>query len=92
MELPWRDEVVQETRALIEKARGGGSTLAFGIMKYDGVALVHPPIARGLRIVEKTLQRLGHRVVEWKPPSHATAAALVVCTFGFTFACDSARC
>jgi amidase len=90
LELPWRDEVVQETRALIEKARGGGSTLAFGIMEYDGVALVHPPIARGLRIVEKTLQRLGHRVIEWKPPSHATAAALVVCNFGFTFAYDSA--
>ncbi|KAJ5435080.1 Amidase [Penicillium cf. griseofulvum] len=76
LELPWRDEVVQGTRALIEKARGGGSTLAFGIMKYNDVALVHPPIARGLRIVEKTLQRLGHRVIEWKPPSHATAAAL----------------
>ncbi|KAJ5513425.1 Amidase [Penicillium fimorum] len=77
LELPWRDEVVQETRALIEKARGGASTLAFGIMKYDGVALVHPPIARGLRIVEKTLRRLGHRVIEWKPPSHATANELV---------------
>ncbi|KAJ5835694.1 Amidase [Penicillium robsamsonii] len=77
LELPWRDEVVQETRALIEKARGGASTLAFGIMKYDGVARVHPPIARGLRIVEKTLRRLGHRVIEWKPPSHAVADALV---------------
>ncbi|KAJ5383795.1 Amidase [Penicillium concentricum] len=77
LELPWRDEVVQETRALIEKARSGSSTLAFGIMKYDGVALVHPPIARGLKIVEKTLKRLGHRVIEWKPPSHAIAAELV---------------
>ncbi|CAI7644128.1 unnamed protein product [Penicillium glandicola] len=76
LELPWRDEVVSETRALIEKGRAGASTLAFGIMKYDGVALVHPPIARGLRIVEKTLQRLGHRVIEWKPPSHAIAVEL----------------
>ncbi|KAJ6128877.1 hypothetical protein N7471_010094 [Penicillium samsonianum] len=76
LELPWRDDVVRETRALIEKARDGVSTLAFGIMKYDGMALVHPPIARGLRIVEKTLQRLGHRVVEWKPPSHGTSFEL----------------
>ncbi|KAJ5164264.1 Amidase [Penicillium coprophilum] len=77
LELPWRDEIVQETRALIEQARGGASTLAFGIMKYDGVAPVHPPIARGLRIVEKTLRRLGHRVIEWKPPAHAIAVELV---------------
>ncbi|KAJ5773234.1 hypothetical protein N7457_008130 [Penicillium paradoxum] len=81
LELPWRDEVVQETRTLIEKAQGGSSTLAFGIMKYDGVATVHPPIARGLRIVEQTLQRLGHRVVEWKPPSHATAVEIFDKTF-----------
>ena len=82
LELPWRDEVVQETREWIEKARDGASTLAFGIMKYDGVAPVHPPIARGLRIVEKTLQRLGHRVIKWKPPSHAVAIELLVCTSG----------
>jgi Asp-tRNAAsn/Glu-tRNAGln amidotransferase A subunit and related amidases len=88
LELPWRDEIVQETRELIEKARDGASTLAFGIMKYDGVALVHPPIARGLKIVEKTLQRLGHRVIEWKPPSHAVAAELLVCTCGL---CVEAR-
>ncbi|OQE81408.1 hypothetical protein PENNAL_c0041G10579 [Penicillium nalgiovense] len=77
LELPWRDEVVRETRALIEKARAGSSTLAFGIMKYDGLALVHPPIARGLRIVEKTLRRLGHQVVEWTPPSHSIATELL---------------
>ncbi|KAJ5405205.1 hypothetical protein N7465_006489 [Penicillium sp. CMV-2018d] len=82
LELPWRDEVVQETMELIEKARDGASTLAFGIMRYDGVAPVHPPIARGLSIVEKTLQRLGHRVIEWKPPSHAVAVELLVCTCG----------
>jgi amidase len=80
LELPWRDEVVRETRAFIAKGRAGSSTLAFGIMKYDGMALVHPPIARGLRIVEKMLRRLGHRVVEWTPPSHSIANELLVCT------------
>ncbi|KAJ5959566.1 uncharacterized protein N7479_006716 [Penicillium vulpinum] len=76
LELPWRDEVVRETKELIEKARAGESTLAFGFMKYDNMATIHPPIARGLRIVEKTLRRLGHRVVEWKPPSHAIAVEI----------------
>lgn len=100
LELPWRDDVVRETRALIEKARDGVSTLAFGIMKYDGMALVHPPIARGLRIVEKTLQRLGHRVVEWKPPSHGTSFELFVCAcgvwiwvgFSTLLTCDRLKC
>lgn len=78
LELPWRDEVVRETRVLIEEARAGSSTLAFGIMKYDGLATAHPPIARGLRIVENTLRRLSHRVIEWNPPSHATAVEIFV--------------
>ena len=78
-ELPWRDEIVQNTKVLIEKAKAGSSTLAFGLMKYDGTGRIHPPIARGLKIVEETLRRLGHRVIEWKPPSHSKAAELVVC-------------
>jgi amidase len=80
LELPWREEVVERTRGLIESARGGSSMLAFGILKYDGLVTVHPPIARGMRIVEKTLRRLGHRVVEWEPPSHQTAVEIFVCT------------
>jgi amidase len=80
LEVPWRDDVVLETKALIESAvAGAGSSLAFGVMKWDGVGPLHPPIARGIDIVVKTLQRLGHRVVEWKPPSHATAIELCVC-------------
>lgn len=79
LELPWRDEVVLKTKALIEKAAVGSPTLAFGLMKYDGHATVHPPIARGMAIVEQTLRRLGHRVIEWKPPSHTTAGEIFVC-------------
>jgi amidase len=77
-ELPWRDEIVEETKALIN-AKAGSSTLAFGLMKWDGVARIHPPIARGVKIVEETLKRLGHRVIEWNPPSHSTAVELLVC-------------
>jgi amidase len=78
LELPWRDTVVEETRSWIEQAKAGKSTLAFGIMHWDGIARVHPPIARGLRIVEQTLKRLGHKVVPWNPPSHAIAGTLGV--------------
>ncbi|CAG8125344.1 unnamed protein product [Penicillium olsonii] len=76
VEMPWRDEVVETTKALIEGARNGSSKLAFGLMKYDGSGRIDPPIARGLKIVEQTLQRLGHTVIEWTPPSHDTAIEL----------------
>jgi amidase len=79
LELPWRDTVVEETRSLIEQARGGSSALAFGIMPYNGVARIHPPIARGLKLVEQTLRRLGHKVIPWNPPSHVTAQEIAVC-------------
>jgi amidase len=78
LELPWRDAVAEETRRRIDQAKAGKSSLTFGIMHWDGITRVHPPIARGLRIVERTLKRLGHNVIPWNPPSHATAGTLGV--------------
>lgn len=88
LELPWREDVVQETRSLIEQASNSSSSLAFGIMHYDGVARIHPPIARGLKIVEQTLIRLGHSVIQWNPPSHSTALEIAVCS-PITYCLDS---
>lgn len=78
LDLPWRDDVVQQTRALIEQSKGGTPSLAFGILRWDGIARVHPPIARGLKIIESTLKRLGHKVIPWSPPSHSKALELAV--------------
>lgn len=79
LEIPWRDEHVHETRALIEGAKTGFASLAFGILRHDGVARIHPPIARGLKLVERTLQRLGHKMIPWDPPSHARSYQIAVC-------------
>lgn len=78
LELPWRDEIVEETRSLIAQDKDGASTLAFGIMHWDGLVRIHPPIARGMKLVEQTLTRLGHKIIPWNPPSHATALQLAV--------------
>jgi amidase len=78
LELPWRESIVQETLSSIEKSKAGDSSLAFAIMPFDGVGRIHPPIARGLKLVEKTLKKLGHKVIDWSPPSHAPAHALAV--------------
>ena len=79
LELPWRDTIVQDTRNLIDQAKMGASTLAFGIMHWDNVVGVHPPVARALKVVERTLRRLGHIVIPWNPPSHSEAGEIAVC-------------
>ncbi|KAL4895376.1 amidase signature domain-containing protein [Aspergillus ambiguus] len=71
-EVPWRDELEQETRALIAQSTAGNSKLAFGIVYHDGIVHPHPPIARALKIVEQTLKRLGHKVIPWEAPAAAT--------------------
>ncbi|GAB1195066.1 hypothetical protein APSETT444_004320 [Aspergillus pseudonomiae] len=79
LELPWRTDIEERTRALIRKSTEGSSSLAFAIMRHDGMVQPHPPIARAVEIVEQALKRLGHKVtqnlkgqelIEWNPPAH----------------------
>ncbi|KAJ5125854.1 hypothetical protein N7448_005167 [Penicillium atrosanguineum] len=81
LEIPWRDTIVEETRKLINQATSGTSSLAFGIMPYNGVGRIHPPIARGMKLVQQTLERLGHKVIPWNPPSHERAHDIAARTF-----------
>jgi amidase len=75
-EIPWRDE--QEKAILdIVKSSGGGQ-LAFGILRTDGIVHPHPPVLRAVDIVVKTIEKLGHKVIEWTPPSHAHGLGLAV--------------
>lgn len=62
LEIPWRDDVVQATRGLLEESIRGPSKMCFAIMRHDGVVRPQPPILRGLDVVEKTLKQLGHKV------------------------------
>ncbi|KAF9888084.1 Acetamidase [Aspergillus nanangensis] len=76
VELPWRDEIEQETRALIEQSTAGSPKLAFAVMRHDGIVQPHPPIARALSLVEQTLRDLGHQIIDWTPPSPVIAGDL----------------
>lgn len=64
-EIPWREEQEKEALDLMNSSK-----LAFGIYKNDGIITPHPPVQRALDIAVKTLEKMGHKVVEWKPPSH----------------------
>lgn len=81
-EIPWRDEQETAVLNLIGGSRGKGQ-LAFGILRHDGGATPHPPLQRAMAIVVKTLERLGHKVIEWKPPSHKRGLKIAVDTWTF---------
>ena len=77
IELPWRDELEKEILDLIQSSKGGSGKLAFGVMKHDGMVSVQPPVARAMDIVVETVKKLGHKVIEWKPPSHEELNTIV---------------
>jgi amidase len=76
-EIPWRDEQEQAVLDIVKS--GSGGQLAFAVMRDDGVVRCHPPMQRAVDIVVKIAEKLGHKVIEWKPPSHEKALELAVC-------------
>ncbi|ETN40191.1 uncharacterized protein HMPREF1541_04467 [Cyphellophora europaea CBS 101466] len=69
VDMPWRDA---EEQAVFDmaKAVSGKGPLAFGVMKGDGVVNPDPPVLRAIDLVAAAVQKAGHKVIEWKPPSH----------------------
>lgn len=65
-EIPWRDSEEKQIQDLIEK-----KSLSFGIMRSDGAITPHPPVLRAVDTVVKTIERLGHKSIEWTPPPHS---------------------
>ena len=74
--LPWRAQVLDQVRA---DAATPGRGLCFATFPGggdDGIMRLHPPVARGVDMAVRAVRQAGHRVVEWKPPSHLEAAIL----------------
>lgn len=71
VELPWRDSQEQAILDIVKSA-GSSSTaqLSFGVMKSDGVVKPQPPVSRAIEMVASALEKAGHKIIEWKPPSH----------------------
>ena len=77
-EIPWRDEQEQAVLDLINSGVGG--QLAFGVLRHDGEITPQPPVSRAIEIVVKTIEKLGHKVIEWDPPSHSRGIEIAVNT------------
>lgn len=86
VEIPWRDEHEQVVLDIARRHDGG--QLCFAVFKDDEVVLCQPPVRRAIDIVAKTAAKLGHKVVEWKPPSHARGLEIAFKTWIFDGAKD----
>ena len=75
-EIPWRDE---QEQAVLDIAKGSNGQLCFGLMKSDGLSPLQPPVLRALDITAKTVEKLGHKIIEWTPPSHQRCLEIAVC-------------
>jgi Asp-tRNA(Asn)/Glu-tRNA(Gln) amidotransferase A subunit family amidase len=81
-EIPWRDE--QEQAVLNAIKSGGGGQLAFGVLRCDDLIHPQPPVVRAIETVVKTIEKLGHKVIEWTPPSHKRGIEIAVSPFHIT--------
>ncbi|KAL8924906.1 MAG: hypothetical protein Q9208_003789 [Pyrenodesmia sp. 3 TL-2023] len=52
--------------------------LTFAVLRHDGVVSLHPPVRRAIETVVEALQKQGHEVIEWDPPSHKRGAETIL--------------
>ncbi|EFR01957.1 acetamidase [Nannizzia gypsea CBS 118893] len=74
--VPWRDDIAKETLARAApngSAKSDKKALKFGILYTDDIVTPHPPVARGLHVIEDAIKKAGHKVIPWNPPAHSTA-------------------
>jgi len=77
-EIPWRSD---QEEAILKLA--GEKKLCFAVFRHDGIVAPCPPVKRAIEQVVDLVQSLGHKVVEWKPPSHAHLQDIINRAFSF---------
>lgn len=78
--MPWKDHIRAEVLS--------SEKLVFGILSSDGLVNPLPPMQRAFVIVGQALQRAGHEIVDWKPPSHEALIANVSKHYKSDGGCD----
>lgn len=85
-EIPWRSE---QEEAILKLA--GDKKLCFGVFKHDGSIAPHPPVQRAIDQTVETIRKLGHKVIEWQPPSHKKLTDLVGKCWAFDGGADARK-
>ncbi|UJR07732.1 hypothetical protein I4U23_012016 [Adineta vaga] len=59
--IPWREDLFQEGRK--EK-------LSFGVILFDQIVQLSPPVKRAMNMAIKALEQAGHEIIEWDTTDH----------------------
>lgn len=82
VDMPWRDAQEQAIYDIVKSASSKGQ-LSFGVIESDGIVNPQPPVARAVSMVVEALSKAGHKVIAWKPPSHATLLEISFKTWAY---------
>lgn len=86
-EIPWRYEA--ELAVSDPFQRTTSKPLTFGVIRHDGSCAPTPPVSRAVDMVVKAVEKLGHKVIDWKPqPTHAKLAEICYKIWGFDGGAD----
>ncbi|UJR17813.1 hypothetical protein I4U23_004712 [Adineta vaga] len=66
--IPWRENMYKE---------GQSSKLCFGIIRFDGLAHLSPPVQRAIDIAVAAVRKVGHEVIEWDTSDHLQAMIML---------------
>ena len=82
-EIPWREDQERQILDLTNTSK-----LVFGVYRNDGLVTPHPPVQRALDIAVNTFKKLGHKVMEWNPPSHRKGNDIITKVYSFDGGAD----
>jgi amidase len=69
IEIPWRQERAEKIKT---------RPLTIGIIKWDNQVMPHPPVQRGIKMVQEALKAQGHEIIDFEVPDAAGAERLSV--------------
>ncbi|KAL8943832.1 MAG: hypothetical protein Q9216_000825 [Gyalolechia sp. 2 TL-2023] len=78
-EIPWRED---QAKVLQD------SPLSFAVFRHDGAVSLHPPVQRAIETVVESLEKQGHKVIEWKPPSHQRGVDIILASWTYDNGAD----
>ncbi|KAL9004650.1 MAG: hypothetical protein Q9188_002541 [Gyalolechia gomerana] len=78
-EIPWREDQSKAPQ---------GPPISFAVFRHDGAVSLHPPVRRAIEAVAESLEKQGHKVIEWKPPSHKRGVDIILASWTYDNGAD----
>ncbi|CAF4072870.1 unnamed protein product, partial [Adineta steineri] len=70
--IPWRNDLFEESQ---------NKKLCFGVIQFDQLVHLSPPVQRAMNIAIKALEQAGHQIIEWDTTDHPEGLGMLVKMF-----------